>query len=718
MIQSIVRDLGHKTVYDVAQIHQETHDSTQIPVTPAVNSQSFSRQVNAWMSLASHPPSPSYEIGTSRANKPLIEIAPQNATYGQTMHGKTDDVQTEIHENITEKTASLNNTSSRPSSNSHVDSTNVTNKLSSVIADPRAGSNDAIASGCNMSALTEKKCLRRSSERHSPLQRAQTTHFNTCASVNRIVSTVESPFLPLAPSARSSATNKIQKRSLSVPAAGIARDSSQIRLAIVGLHRRAALNIQSHYYPEGGWGWCVLVSGCIAHALTLGYQLTAASLLPIAAGSSSWIQARHHHVLWGSVSLGISLAASLLSSALNRYRFGRLSAFLGGLLCGLGVLFTSFSQNDLQVLFSHGLVYGIGASFSRDSASAVLVTYYRKRRHLVEALITLSAGLGLSTFSFVVVIATSSLGWRRGLQVLALIMSTIALCPLFYRPASLYHPQRRAIQHLKVTSKKLNLPRKKKRVSGLSTSFWRGKNAKLLLTAKLFSTPAMYVPILTKILYLDEDTVKHDGERISWELALIGAGWLMTMFLIVLLQLAKSDSSILTTRIIFFISCLAGSMCVPATLYPDLLSPLRRDCVHVMYGSVLSSFSYSARMLTCQHVASADVFVMVLCETQAAQALPLIIAVATVSGYFGERPENWVISIVTATSLLLAAILSVFCKDNKQNGASNRNYKCNQEIHHDFNEDADGKTPEKMEPRNRQPLSCIIEEMANELGVI
>ena len=47
-----------------------------------------------------------------------------------------------------------------------------------------------------------------------------------------------------------------------------------------------------------------------------------------------------------------------------------------------------------------------------------------------------------------------AVGWRHGLQVIAASTSGLFFLGMFYRSASLYHPQRRAILHLKDMSKK------------------------------------------------------------------------------------------------------------------------------------------------------------------------------------------------------------------------------------------------------------------------
>lgn len=47
------------------------------------------------------------------------------------------------------------------------------------------------------------------------------------------------------------------------------------------------------------------------------------------------------------------------------------------------------------------------------------------------------------------------MGWRLGLQAVTGLVSISFFMGLLYRPASLYHPQRRAILHLKNQRKKV-----------------------------------------------------------------------------------------------------------------------------------------------------------------------------------------------------------------------------------------------------------------------
>ena len=102
---------------------------------------------------------------------------------------------------------------------------------------------------------------------------------------------------------------------------------------------------------------------------------------------------------------------------------------------------------------------------------------------------------------------TRSLGWRLGLQILTLLITVTFFLGMFYRSASLYHPQRRAIMHLKNQKRKIKMKKEDKsklleeKVPIIDFYVLKSKTIKILLTSTAvtslgLSTPMFYLVII------------------------------------------------------------------------------------------------------------------------------------------------------------------------------------------------------------------------------
>ncbi|GLG96186.1 Uncharacterized protein GBIM_03016 [Gryllus bimaculatus] len=133
----------------------------------------------------------------------------------------------------------------------------------------------------------------------------------------------------------------------------------------------------------------------------------------------------------------------------------RVTAVLGGLVTALGCLFTSFASQFHQLFFSYGTVIGVGVGLTRDCSTLMVAQYFKRRREFVEIFIVSGSGLGIALMSVFINGAISAVGWRLGLQAVTGAVFLTFILGTFYRSASLYHPQRRAILHLKNQKRKI-----------------------------------------------------------------------------------------------------------------------------------------------------------------------------------------------------------------------------------------------------------------------
>lgn len=102
----------------------------------------------------------------------------------------------------------------------------------------------------------------------------------------------------------------------------------------------------------------------------------------------------------------------------------------------------------------------------------MVAQYFKRKRELVEIFIVSGSGLGIVCMSTFIKSAIEAIGWRfvvsetleawlitfqtrLGLQAVTICVFSTFILGTCYRSASLYHPQRRAILHLKNQKRKI-----------------------------------------------------------------------------------------------------------------------------------------------------------------------------------------------------------------------------------------------------------------------
>lgn len=115
------------------------------------------------------------------------------------------------------------------------------------------------------------------------------------------------------------------------------------------------------------------------------------------------------------------------------------------------------------------------------------------------------------------------LGWRLGLQVITGLLFSTFVIGTFYRSASLYHPQRRAILHLKSQKRKIKNKDKEKnkaqddRPAYFDFSTLKSRTIQILLLSVAISAVGLYTPILLVVrkeidlLHVNQSTHTHAG---------------------------------------------------------------------------------------------------------------------------------------------------------------------------------------------------------------
>ena len=169
-------------------------------------------------------------------------------------------------------------------------------------------------------------------------------------------------------------------------------------------------------------------------------------------------------------------------------------------MMSLGWLFTSFATELHQILISYSLILALGVSLVRAASTVMVGQYFRRRRLHLEVITHSWAGPSLSLASGLVSCCLQGAGWTLGLQIVALSVSLCIICSLLYRPASVYHPQRDAILHLRKYMRQFLGKSRYKHKTVLDVLVkLKDRTVRLILVCGLLSSVCLHTPILVGV---------------------------------------------------------------------------------------------------------------------------------------------------------------------------------------------------------------------------
>ena len=231
---------------------------------------------------------------------------------------------------------------------------------------------------------------------------------------------------------------------------GIVKYDAEEAAEVAILSRDCMKHLGDWYYPEGGWGWVVVTVSVLTTIMTQGLVLGGGQVMVSMINTRLGLE--QTHVTGVLVTTGTLVSGQLwspLTSHIVNTNSPRLCAFIAGLVMSLSLLFTSFASQLHQIIISYCLMFSLGISLTEVSLTVMRGQYFKKRRLHLEIIINSSTGVGVSLMSLVQLLCLHTGGWRLGLQILSGVFSLCILTSLLLRPASVYHPQRRAILHMR-----------------------------------------------------------------------------------------------------------------------------------------------------------------------------------------------------------------------------------------------------------------------------
>ncbi|KAJ2951078.1 hypothetical protein O0L34_g5458 [Tuta absoluta] len=439
------------------------------------------------------------------------------------------------------------------------------------------------------------------------------------------------------------------------------------------LDPRQLLTLTRHYYPEGGWGWGVALAATLAQMLAHGLH-QAAAILAVEAVRKFGPEVRMQAGCLGALSAGVALALSPVTVALCIRKSTRVTAVVGGLVAALGCLFTSFATQFHQLFFSYGTVVGVGVGLTRDCSTLMVAQYFKRRRELVEIFIVSGSGLGIAVMSTFIKGAIRAIGWRLGLQAVTGVVFATFILGTFYRSASLYHPQRRAILHLKnqnkIKRKMKDKNNKDDRQPFFDFSTLRSKTVRILLMSTGISAFGINTPIFYLAYHAEEEGLGDTAELLQ---AYLGLAWAVGCAAFGLLVRQNSAECRIARQ---YLTQAAVFGCALATMALTAVEGSYRGYVMFawVYGIFCGGYHYSLKMYTYERVRSRN-FARTWGFVQCSQAVPIAIGVP-LSGYINVGCGGKAGYYFSSTCSLIGS-LSLFCIDLHRRSVANKHTKEN-----------------------------------------
>ena len=122
----------------------------------------------------------------------------------------------------------------------------------------------------------------------------------------------------------------------------------------------------------------------------------------------------------------------------------------------------------------------------------MVAQYFKRKRESVKS------GLGITVMSTFLKGAIRDVGWRLGLQSVTGVLFSTFILGTFYRSATLYHPQRRAILHLKSQKRKIKDKNKaqEEKLPFFDFSSLKSRTFQIILLSSFITSLGIFTPFM------------------------------------------------------------------------------------------------------------------------------------------------------------------------------------------------------------------------------
>uniref|UniRef100_A0A183BN68 MFS domain-containing protein n=1 Tax=Globodera pallida TaxID=36090 RepID=A0A183BN68_GLOPA len=172
---------------------------------------------------------------------------------------------------------------------------------------------------------------------------------------------------------------------------------------------------------DGGYGWVVVFGSFMIHVFADGFVYSFGVIAESLIGEFQSTNTEASTIL--SLLTGLMLAAGPLASAICNRIGCRVTTIIGALIASVGCAISFFAYSMNYLLFSVGIVMGIGFGLMYCPAIVIVTMYFEKYRSLATGITVCGAGIGTFVFSQLASAICNRIGCRVTTIIGALIAS-------------------------------------------------------------------------------------------------------------------------------------------------------------------------------------------------------------------------------------------------------------------------------------------------------
>ncbi|VDM59596.1 unnamed protein product [Angiostrongylus costaricensis] len=184
--------------------------------------------------------------------------------------------------------------------------------------------------------------------------------------------------------------------------------------------------------PDGGWGWVVVMGSFFVHVFADGFVYSFGVLVEVLIKEFNSDNTVCAMII--SLLTGLTLGSGPLASAVcNKYGC-RTTTIVGAFIASIGCAMSYFATAMWHIVFSVGVIMGIGFGLMYCPAIVIVTMYFEKRRSLATGFAVAGAGVGTVLFSPINEYIITHYGWRAVFLAFLGILGLCVLCGWTFRP--------------------------------------------------------------------------------------------------------------------------------------------------------------------------------------------------------------------------------------------------------------------------------------------